>query len=310
MSIALAGAEHQRSAKRRRRLGAEIAPGIAYWFAAPSIALLIVTLLLPILVVFGLSFTDYELGALGISFLGLDNYTALANDPTFWRGFRNTLYYVALVVPGSVLSGLLLAVLVNDLIRGRRFYQIAFFLPVTSTLIAMATVWKYLLHGRIGPVNHLLAALGLPQFEFFGDPELIMPALAVIGIWQLAGFNMVLFTAGLTAIPADLYEAAAVDGIDRPWERFFTVTLPMLGPTTMFVIITSSITAFKVFDTVAVLTRGGPQGASDVLLYTTYLEGFQYLRMGSAAAMTIVFLAIILVLWLVQSRLLDRKVHY
>jgi multiple sugar transport system permease protein len=295
---------------RPRRLGAHIGSGIAYWFAAPSIILLIATLLAPIVVVLALSLTDYELGARGLSFLGFDNYAALANDPTFWRSLRNTAYYVLLVVPGSVVIGLLLAVLVNDLTYGRRFYQIAFFLPVTSTLIAMATVWKYLLHGRIGPVNHLFAALGLPQVEFFGDPDLIMPALAVIGIWQLAGFNMVLFTAGLTAIPADLYEAAAVDGIDRPWERFFTVSLPMLGPTTMFVIVTTSITAFKVFDTVAVLTRGGPQGASDVLLYTTYLEGFQYLRMGAAAAMTVVFLAIILVLSLVQARVLERKVHY
>jgi multiple sugar transport system permease protein len=308
MSIAISGG--LAPTVRARHLGAGLGPSIAYWFAAPSIVLLIATLLLPIAIVIALSLTDYELGALSLSFLGFDNYAALARDPTFWRSLKNTAYYVALVVPGSVIVGLVLAVLVNDLTRGRRFYQIAFFLPVTATLIAMATVWKYLLHGRIGPVNHLLAALGLPQVEFFGDPDLIMPALAIIGIWQLAGFNMVLFTAGLTAIPADLYEAAAVDGIDQPWERFFTVTLPMLGPTTMFVIITSSITAFKVFDTVAVLTRGGPQGASDVLLYTTYLEGFQYLRIGAAAAMTVVFLAIILILSLVQAKLLERKVHY
>lgn len=308
MSIAISGSFAP--AAPMRRLGSNIGSSIAYCFAAPSVFLLFTTLLLPITAVIVLSFTDYELGALSLSFLGFDNYTALARDPTFWRSLKNTAYYVALVVPGSVIIGLVLAVLVSDLTRGQRFYQIALFLPVTATLIAMATVWKYLLHGRIGPVNHLFAALGLPQVEFFGDPDLIMPALAIIGIWQLAGFNMVLFTAGLTAIPADLYEAAAVDGVDRPWERFFTVTLPMLGPTTMFVIITSSITAFKVFDTVAVLTRGGPQGASDVLLYTTYLEGFQYLRIGAASAMTVVFLALILVLSLIQAKLLERKVHY
>ncbi|MGF7162431.1 multiple sugar transport system permease protein [Rhodoligotrophos appendicifer] len=293
-----------------RRLGATVAPGIAYWFAAPSVLLLIATLLVPIVVVIGLSFTDYELGALGLSFLGFDNYAELAKDPTFWRSLKNTAYYTVLVVPGSVLIALALAVVICDLSRGRWFYQIAFFLPVTSTLIAMATVWKYLLHGTIGPVNHLFAAVGLPRMEFFGDPTLIMPALAIIGVWQLMGFNMVLFIAGLTAIPADLYEAAAVDGIDRPWERFLTVTLPLLGPTTLFVVVTSSITAFKVFDTVAVLTHGAPQGASDVLLYTTYLEGFQYLRIGPAAAMTVVFLAIIMVLSLLQTRILERKVHY
>lgn len=294
----------------RRRLGADIAPSIAYWFATPSIILLVGTMLLPIVMMIAMSFTDYELGALDFSFVGFDNYLSLWGDKTFWRSLVNTAYYVTLVVPASVIIGLVLAVMVNGLKRGRKFYQIAFFLPVTSTLIAMATVWKYLLHGKIGPVNHLLTAIGLPSMEFFGDPSLVMPALAIIGVWSLAGFNMVLFTAGLTAIPQELYEASAVDGIDNPIERFFTVTLPMLGPTTMFVVITTSITAFKVFDTVAVLTRGGPQGASDVLLYVNYLEGFQYMRIGLASAITVVFLGIILLLSLVQANVLERKVHY
>ncbi|WEK52194.1 MAG: sugar ABC transporter permease [Candidatus Kaistia colombiensis] len=294
----------------RRRLGAEIAPAVAYWFATPSVILLVGTLLLPIAVMVTMSFTDYELGALDYSFLGFDNYATLWKDKAFWRALFNTIYYVALVVPASVVIGLLLAVMVNGLKHGRKLYQIAFFLPVTSTLIAMATVWKYLLHGTIGPVNHLLTAIGLPAMEFFGNPSLVMPALAIIGVWSLAGFNMVLFTAGLTAIPQELYEASAVDGIDNPIERFFTVTLPMLGPTTMFVVITTSITAFKVFDTVAVLTRGGPQGASDVLLYVNYLEGFQYMRIGLASAITVVFLGIILLLSLIQAKVLERKVHY
>ncbi|MCX5570325.1 carbohydrate ABC transporter permease [Kaistia nematophila] len=294
----------------RRRLGAEIAPSVAYWFATPSVILLVGTLLLPIAVMVTMSFTDYELGALDYSFLGFDNYVTLWKDRSFWKALFNTIYYVALVVPASVVIGLLLAVMVNGLKHGRKLYQIAFFLPVTSTLIAMATVWKYLLHGTIGPINHLLTAIGLPAMEFFGNPSLVMPALAIIGVWSLAGFNMVLFTAGLTAIPQELYEASAVDGIDGPIERFFTVTLPMLGPTTMFVIITTSITAFKVFDTVAVLTRGGPQGASDVLLYVNYLEGFQYMRIGLASAITVVFLGIILLLSLIQAKVLERKVHY
>lgn len=295
---------------RRHRLGAEIAPSIAYWFAIPSVVLLAGTLLMPIGMMIAMSFTDYEFGTLDFTFLGFDNYAAIARDAAFWRALFNTFYYVCLVVPASVVIGLVLAVMVNGLRRGRRFYQVAFFLPVTSTLISMATVWKYLLHGSIGPVNHLFALFGLPAVEFFGDPAWVMPALAIIGIWSLAGFNMVLFTAGLTAIPQELYEAAAVDGIDSPVERFFTVTLPMLGPTTMFVIVTTSITAFKVFDTVAVLTRGGPQGASTVLLYLNYLEGFQYMHIGLASAITVVFLGIILLLSLVQAKVLERKVHY
>jgi multiple sugar transport system permease protein len=279
----------------------------AWVFAAPSIVLLLLTMIAPIAAVVMTSFTDYELGALDLGFVGLANYRALAVDPAFWRSLGNTLWYVAMVVPGSVLLGLALAVLVNGLKHGRGFYQVAFFLPVTSTLIAMATVWKYLLHGTIGPVNHLLVALGFAKVEFFGNPSLTLASLAVIAIWQLAGFNMVLFLAGLTAIPEDLYEAAAVDGIDRAWERFFKVTLPLLGPTTMFVVVTTTITAFKVFDTVAVLTHGGPQGASTVLLYSTYLEGFQDMHIGFASAMTVVFLAVILALALVQAKILDRR---
>ena len=283
---------------------------VAWWFAMPASFLMLTTMLLPVIIVTLLSFTNYELGMPGTQFVGISNYWSVLNDPKFWHVLRNTVLYTLFVVPGSVIGGLLLAVLVQSVGKGRRIYQCLFFLPVTATLVAMATVWKYLLHGRIGPVNQLLHGLGLPQVEFFGDPALVLFSLAIIGVWQLAGFNMVLFIAGLVAIPEDLYDAARVDGADRPWDRFFTVTLPLLGPTMLFVIVTSSITAFKVFDTVAVLTRGGPQAASEVILYQIYLEGFQYLRTGSAAAMTVLFLACILVLSWLQTKLTERKVHY
>ena len=283
---------------------------MAWWFAMPASFLMLSTMLLPVIIVMLLSFTNYELGMPDTGFVGIDNYVSVLSDAKFWHVLRNTVIYTLLVVPGSVIGGLFLAVLVQSVGKGRRIYQCLFFLPVTATLVAMATVWKYLLHGQIGPINQLLHALGLPQMEFFGDPGLVLISLAIIGIWQLAGFNMVLFIAGLVAIPEDLYDAARVDGADRPWDRFFTVTLPLLGPTMLFVIVTSSITAFKVFDTVAVLTRGGPQAASEVILYQIYLEGFQYLRTGSAAAMTVLFLACILVLSWLQTRLTERKVHY
>lgn len=283
---------------------------LAWWFALPASFLMLTTLILPVVIVALLSFTNYELGMPDTAFVGIDNYLSVLNDPTFWHVLRNTLLYTLFVVPGSVIGGLLLAVLVQSVGKGRRLYQCLFFLPVTATLVAMATVWKYLLHGQIGPVNQLLHSLGFTPIEFFGDPGMVLFSLAVIGVWQLAGFNMVLFIAGLVAIPQDLYDAASIDGADRPLDRFFTVTLPLLGPTMLFVIVTSSLTAFKVFDTVAVLTRGGPQGASEVILYQIYLEGFQYLRTGSAAAMTVLFLACILVLSWLQTRITERKVHY
>ena len=290
-----------------RHHGAKTANRAAWGLALPATLLLLGLMVVPVALVFALSFTDYELGNQNLAWVGFENYRALWHDSTFWRAFGNTLRYVAIVVPGAILLGLLQAVLIQHLRWGKRLYQFLLFLPVTSTLVAMATVWKYLLHGSIGPVNIFLRWLGLDGVEFFGDPDLVIFALALIGIWALAGFNMVLFTAGLSAIPQELYEAASVDGLDHPLDRFWRITLPMLTPTTIFVTVTTSITAFKIFDTVAVLTRGGPQGASDVLLYTIYLEGFQYLRIAPASAMTMFFLVIILGVALIQNILLDRR---
>ncbi|RJE84413.1 carbohydrate ABC transporter permease [Paracoccus onubensis] len=293
-----------------RRLGAILSPRIAYGLAAPSVLLLVLTVMAPIMVMILLSFTSYKFGETGIEWIGIGNYAELFGDRTFKRALWNTFAYVLMVAPASVLLGLFLAVLIDGLSKGQRFYRLIFFLPVTATVVAMAMVWKYLLHGTIGPFNLLLQSLGLPSLDVFGDRDLALAGLAAINIWSLAGFNMVLFSAGLTGVPEDLYEAAAMDGMDSKFDRFLNVTLPLLGPVTMFVIVTSTITAFKVFDTVAVITHGGPRGSTDVLLYTTYLEGFSYFRMGSAAAMTVVFLAIMMVFAWIQARVLDRKVHY
>ncbi|RLL63752.1 carbohydrate ABC transporter permease [Paenirhodobacter hankyongi] len=295
---------------RHRRLGAAIPGPLVAGLVAPAALLIVLTVIAPIAVMIAMSFTGYRLGDSSIAFVRLENYTELVHDRTFRRALWNTFLYVAMVTPGSVLLGLFLAVLIDGLEHGQKLYRLVFFLPVTATVVAMAMVWKYLLHGTIGPFNLLLQGLGLPVLDVFGNRDLVVAGLAAINIWSLAGFNMVLFAAGLTAVPEELYDAAAIDGMESRVDRFANVTLPLLGPTMMFVIVTSTITAFKVFDTVAVITRGGPRGASDVLLYTSYLEGFSYFRMGSAAAMTVVFLAIMAVFAIVQARILDRKVHY
>jgi multiple sugar transport system permease protein len=279
-------------------------------FALPACILLLLTNIVPLAVLGYLSLTDYELGSIDLKLLGLENYRAAVTDPIFRSSFRNTLLYVAIVVPGAVFLALLIAVLLHRRVRTRSFYEVIYFLPVTSTLIAMATVWQFLLHPKLGAINGFLKAVGLGETAFLSEPSLVIPTLAAIGIWQLVGFNMVLFLAGLSAIPRDLYEAAEIDGCSGPIDRFLRITWPLLGPTTMFVIVTTSITAFKVFDTVAVMTRGGPLNASQVLLYTIYLEGFQYFRIGYAAALTVIFLAFILLFSLVQAFVIERRVHY
>lgn len=295
-------------AAMRRRLLVEKLTGMG--FALPATILLLTTSLAPLAVLVALSFTDFRLDDVGLKFIGLDNFAKAMADPVFRRALWNTFAYVAIVLPGAVGLGLLVAILVHGRKRTRSFYEVIYFLPVTSTLIAMATVWTFVLHPKLGPVNALLDALGIERQPFLSDPKLVLPTLAFIGVWHLVGFNMVLFLAGLTAIPKDLYEAAEVDGCANPIDRFLTITWPLLGPTTMFVIITTSITAFKVFDTVAVMTHGGPIGASEVLLYSIYLEGFQYFHTAYAAALTVVFLVFILVFSVIQAVVLERRTHY
>ncbi|MBZ9966578.1 sugar ABC transporter permease [Mesorhizobium sp. B292B1B] len=283
---------------------------VAGGFALPALLLLVLTILVPLGVLGYLSFTDYELGEVDVHYVGLQNITDALTDPEFRRALKNTLVYVAIVLPGSVILSLLVAVLVHRRKRTRSLYEIIYFLPVTSTFIAMATVWQFLLHPSLGPVSAVLRWLGIGEVAFLSNPSLALPTLAVIGIWQLVGFNMILFLAGLSTIPKDLYEAAEIDGCGGEIDRFLTITWPLLGPTTMFVIVTSSITAFKVFDTVAVLTHGGPVGSTEVLLYKVYLEGFQYFRMAYASVLTFIFLIFILVFSILQTVVMDRRVHY
>ncbi|CAH2394118.1 ABC transporter permease [Mesorhizobium prunaredense] len=281
----------------------------AYLFALPAVALIAIVVLAPIAVVILLSFSNYSLGATDWSLVGIGNYAQLVHDRSFLNALSNTALYVSVVVSMSVLLGLLLAILVHGTGRLRRLYEVIFFLPVASTLVALGLVWKFMLHSRIGPINELIAALGLQRIDFFNNPSIAIFALAAIGVWHLVGFNMILFLAGLTGIPRDLYQAAAIDGADGFWDRLFRVTWPMLGPTTIFVTITSTITAFQVFDTVAVITHGGPAGSTDVILYQLYQASFQYFETGYASALTVVFLIIMMAISAVQI-FAARGVHY
>lgn len=277
-------------------------------FAAPAGLLLLATYIIPMIVLAGFSVTDYQLGALSTRFIGLDNFINAFSDPVFLRALRNTVIYALIVIPFGVFLALGIALLVYNRKKSRAFWEVAYFLPVTATLVAMATVWQFLLHPSIGPVNAAIKWFGFEPVSFLSNPSLLIPTMALMGVWQVLGFNMILFLAGLTAIPKDLHEAARLDGAKNPIDRFLTVTWPMLGPTTMFVVVTTSISAFKVFETVAVLTKG--RFGSETLLFDLYLEGFEYSNTGYAAALTLIFLAIVLVLSIGQTLHLDKKVHY
>ncbi len=277
--------------------------------ATPAALLLLAFNLAPALVALGLSLTDHRLAVPAIRFIGLANYAEMASDPRFWNALANTALYAAIVVPGSVGLGLVLALLIAPRRIFGGFYRAAFFLPVASTMVAMATVWEYLLHPSVGPVNQVLVLLGFTPINFLGNPATALPTLAGIGIWEISGFNMILFLAGLGAIPRDVYDAAAVDGAASAWARFRYITWPLLGPTTLFVLIVTVIRALRLFDTVALLTQGGPAYATDVILFRITTVAFGYLRIGYASALTVTFLVVIVLLAFAQARL-SRRVHY
>lgn len=285
--------------------------GLAAWLlTAPAIIAFVLMLLVPTLAVVIIAFTDYELGAPALRYVGLANFAELMEDRGFLTSFRNTAFFVAVTTPASIIGGLGLALLIESGTRGRAFFRAVFFLPVVSLMVAMATAFQYMFHPTIGPVNAALRALGIVGPNWLGSSDSVMWTLAIIGVWEQIGFNMVLFLAGLTAIPRDLYAAAEVDGVRSAWSRFWTVTWPLLGPTSLFVLTITMIRSLRVFDIVATLTQGGPNKASEVLLYTMYTEGFTFFRMGYSAAITVVFLIVVVILMLLQTRVLDRRVHY
>jgi multiple sugar transport system permease protein len=276
----------------------------------PAVLSYVILLLLPTLAAILLAFTDYELGATALGWVGLANFAELTEDRGFRVSLRNTLIYVGLVAPASIAGALALALLIEAAARGRSLFRAVFFLPVVSLPVAMATAWQYLLHPTIGPVNALLRDFGIAGPAWLTSSDTVLLSLAFIGIWESIGFNLILFLAGLTAIPRELHQAAEVDGVASAWERFRLVTWPLLGPTTLFVVTITMIRSIRTFDSVAVLTQGGPNRASEVLLYTMYTEGFTFFRLGYSAAITLVFLIIVLALMLLQTKVLDRRVHY
>lgn len=264
----------------------------------------------PCVAVLLIAFTDWEFGMPTVSFIGLDNFKQMFADRVFWTSFRNTVIYVGLLVPISVALGLGVALLINAGARGRGFYSAVYFLPVTATLLATALAWEFAFHPTVGWFNLLLSFFGLPMVDWLKDGNVALYSLVIIGVWQAVGLNMVLYLAGLRAIQRDLYEAASIDGVDSAWERFRRVTWPMLGAANVFVVTITMIRSFQVFDTVQVLTDGGPNKATSVLVYLMYQEGFQFLRSGYASAITVAFLACTLLLTWAQTVALDKRAHY
>jgi multiple sugar transport system permease protein len=258
---------------------------------------------------FLMSFTQWDIIS-SPDWVWFDNYAGLWHSDLFWEVFRNTFYFVGLAVPVSVVASLALALLVNTGLRGITLFRTAYFLPVVSSMIAVALVWSWIFNPEYGLLNYLLRILfGIQGPAWLDDTAWALPAMVIVTVWKGLGSSMIIFLAGLQNIPVDLYHAATIDGAGT-WRRFRNITLPMLSPTTFFVLVITLINAFQVFEQTYVLTKGGPANSTLTLSYYIYQNAFQFFQMGKAAAVSYVLFAIVFSVTLIQFRVQKRWVFY
>ena len=280
-----------------------------YLFLLPNILGFLVFSSIPVLATFTISMLDWDL-IRAPRFVGLDNYVKLlTDDAVFRKVLWNTAYYVLGTVPAGVVLSLLLALAMNANVRGIAVYRAIFFIPVISASVAVAMMWRWLYNTDFGLINLGLKSIGLAAIPWLSSTAWAMPAVILMAIWKSLGYNMLIFLAGLQSIPVHLHEAAAIDGANS-FQRFRFITLPLLAPTTFFVLVISVIGSFQVFDLAFVLTKGGPGDATNTMVMYIYNQAFQFFHMGYAAAIAWVLFGIIFVITLLQQQLQKRWVHY
>lgn len=293
----------------KRLLSSQIRTDLVGWaFVAPSLLGLLVFLAGPLVAGLFISFTNWDMLS-PPRLVGLSNYVQLFQDPFVWLSLKNTLYYSVLTIPGIIVVSLALALAVNRAVFVSKLYRTMFFIPVVSSMVAVALMWKWVYNEQFGLLNWLLSRLGLPELGWLSDPRLSMLSVALVAVWKSMGYYMVLFLAGLQGIPEHLYEAATIDGAGS-WRRFWSITLPLLSPTLFFVMIISVIGSFQVFDQVYVMTQGGPGNSTLVFNYYLYQNAFEFFRMGYASALAYVLFALIFIITLLQVKFISKRVHY
>ncbi|GAB2622718.1 carbohydrate ABC transporter permease [Pseudactinotalea suaedae] len=272
----------------------------AAFFLAPSLVPLTAFTLIPMISSAWVSLHEWNLIS-PMSWVGIDNYVNLLGDQRTRAAFSHTLAYIVGYLPLTYIGGLLIALALNAAIPARSLLRSAYFLPVVTSWVVVALVWQWLLNPNSGLVNTVLGALGLPEPGWWTDPTWAMPSIILASAWKDLGFIMVILLAGLQAIPGELYEAARVDGASA-WHRFWRLTLPLLSPSTFFVVVISLINGFQVFDQVYVMTAGGPGGATQVVVGEIYDLTFRYGRAGEASALSWLLFAVVLLVTLLQMR--------
>jgi putative chitobiose transport system permease protein len=284
---------------------------VALLFLLPTLVILGVFLVYPLVASIWYSFHDYNVVRPPV-WVGLGNYQKLLGDEVFLVSFRNTLVYALGVIPACAIVALLMALLVNQPLRGITFFRVAFYIPVITSIVVVGIVWKWM-YFEDGIINSLLRGLGLVArpIPFLSNPDIALYAIMAVTVWKAAGYYMVLYLAGLQSLPKELEEAAIIDGAGR-WQRLWSVTLPLLRPTITLVVVIASIGAMKVFGEIYVMTAGGPANRTTTLVYYVYKQAFTFLNMGYASAVAVTLFLFLIVLSVVNIRVSERggTAHY
>ncbi|MFD1033514.1 carbohydrate ABC transporter permease [Sphingomonas hankookensis] len=283
----------------------------AWGFTAPVLTIIVAVFVLPTLLAMAMAFTDYSIYALAdprnLHFTGVNNFTTLFATPLFWRAIGNTLLFALLGVPMAIGASLFAALLLNDAtVRWKPLWRVVLFAPFVTSVVATAVVWRFLFNTRFGLINQALGAVGLPGIDWLGDPNTSIPAILIFVTWKIFGYNMVVFTAALAAVPQDLMEAARLDGAGR-WTRFRHVTLPAIGPTLVLAGVMSVAGFLQIFAEPYVMTLGGPAQSTTTILYFMFDEGFKWWNLGQASAVALVLFLMILAVTLLQTRIARRN---
>jgi ABC-type sugar transport system permease subunit len=281
-----------------------------YLYLIPSLIFLVAFTYYPIISAVYISLHEWNLFTPRPYFVGLENYAALLDDPLFWRVVRNTVVYVLGTIPITMLLALTLAILLNERLGWlRNVYRVAAFYPTMIPMAAAAMLWVWLLNPGIGLINHYLSWLGVPRIEWLYNMDWALPAIMFTAIWKNFGYFMLIYLAGLQNLPGELYESASLEGAGF-WQKVRYITLPLLAPTSVFVIVVGIITSFNVFDLVHLMTQGGPGNRTNVMVYYIYQNAFRFSDLGMGSTLTVVFVVAILIVILVIMRFLERRAHY
>ena len=303
-------------AQRRGVREAGTAPSAHRWrqdltgwaFAAPFVILFGIFLAFPILASFALSFTSFGLrdlqNPIGTNFVALDNYARVLADTRFWSALFNTAYFVMVGVPLTLAIGLLIATALNrGITRFRTAFRVGYYLPVITSIVAIAVVWRFLLNPEEGLLNMLLAGIGVRGPSWLGDPTFAMPSIIAMAVWRNLGFAMVVFLAGLQAIPSELYEAGSIDGTSR-WQAFRYITIPMLRPTILFMVVITTIGYLQLFEEPFVMTDGGPLDKTLSVTMYMYQQAFRFFHQGYASAIAYILFVIVAIVAFLQFKFL------